>query len=352
MSAAFVDLDHDGDLDLVIAGLADLNMARERATTGALIFPDDFPGAPAQVIQNNGNATFTDISSKVKVAGLRHAVAVVPTDYDNRRDLDLIIATHAGPPALFTNLRDGTFRDDASRAGLQIEGRITSVTTADFNRDEFPDFLFGRAGAPGVFAVSGGRGRFTIVQAPEATAGATAAQFFDYDNDGLRDLLVWTSDGPRLFRNLGGEWTETTARTFASAGQNVPASGLPVRALAAADIDHDGDIDFVAAENRQSAAVWRNDGGNRNKSLRVQLTGRVSNRSGFGAKIELRAGSLRQRLETIASTPPAGPADVLFGLGSRPGADVVRVLWPSGILQAEATSPSMPVLTSPSRSRN
>ena len=346
-----MDLDHNGDLDLVIAGLADLNMARERATTGALIFPDDFPGAPAQVIQNNGNATFTDISSKVKVAGLRHAVAVVPTDYDNRRDLDLIIATHAGPPALFTNLRDGTFRDDASRAGLQIEGRITSVTTADFNRDEFPDFV-GRAGAPGVFAVSGGRGRLHDRAGPGGNRRRDRSAILRLRQRrpprSARVDVRWSAALSQPRRGMD----RTTARTFASAGQNVPAFGLPVRALAAADIDHDGDIDFVAAENRQSAAVWRNDGGNRNKSLRVQLTGRVSNRSGFGAKIELRAGSLRQRLETIASTPPAGPADVLFGLGSRPGADVVRVLWPSGILQAEATSPSMPVLTSPSRSRN
>ena len=348
VSAAFVDLDHDGDLDLVIAGLADLTTAHERARAGALTFPDDFPGAPAQVIQNNGNGTFTDISSKANVGGLRHAVAVVPTDYDNRRDLDVLIATYDGAPALFTNLRDGTFRDDASRAGLQVEGRVTSVTTADFNRDEFPDFLFGRAAAPGVFAVSSGRGRFTMVQAPEATAGAAAAQFLDYDNDGLLDLLVWTSDGPRVLRNVGGDWTDTTGRTFPPAGPGIPTAGLlSARALAAADIDHDGDVDFVADEDRRGPALWRNDGGNRNQSLRVRLSGRVSNRAGIGAKIELRAGSLRQRLETIVSTPAAGPADVLFGLGSRPGADVVRVLWPSGILQAETTSPTVPALTSP-----
>ena len=70
--------------------------------------------------------------------------------------------------------------------------------------------------------------------------------------------------------------------------------------------------------------------------MRVQLTARVSNRSALGAKIEMRAGSLRQRLETYAATPAPAPADVSFGLGDRAGADVIRVLWPSGILQAEA----------------
>ena len=71
------------------------------------------------------------------------------------------------------------------------------------------------------------------------------------------------------------------------------------------------------------------------RSLRVRLTSRVSNRSAVGAKIEMRAGSLRQQHETYAATPAPAPADVLFGLGDRAGADVVRVLWPSGILQAE-----------------
>ncbi len=79
--------------------------------------------------------------------------------------------------------------------------------------------------------------------------------------------------------------------------------------------------------------MWRNDGGNRHTSLRVRVEARVSNRSGVGAKVELR-GSLRQVIETSAASPPVA-ADVVFGLGSRTAADAIRVLWPSGILQAE-----------------
>jgi tetratricopeptide (TPR) repeat protein len=352
-SAAFVDFDHDGDLDIVIVGLADLDRAREGAAARALTFPDDFPGAPAVLLQNNGNGTFTDITGKTGVSGLRHGVAIVPTDYDNRRDVDLLIASYDGTPALFTNLRDGTFRDDASKVGIAIEGRVTSVAAADFNKDDFTDFFFGRASAPGVFAISDGRGRFRMVPAPEATAGALAAQFVDYDNDGVIDLLTWSADGPRLLRGGAGEWSDVTARAFGgtASGASAPRSA---RAALAADVDGDGDMDVIASDAAAgNVAVWRNDGGSRNASMRVRLTARVSNRSALGAKIDLRAGSLRQRLESSSSAPPAVPADILFGLGRRRGADVVRVLWPSGILQAEAanstsnTSNTGAVLTSP-----
>jgi hypothetical protein len=127
---------------------------------------------------------------------------------------------------------------------------------------------------------------------------------------------------------------------------NSPAGRAPAaRALASADIDADGDIDIVTGNASGGIDVWHNEGGSRHPSVRVRLTGRVSNRAGAGAKIDVRAGSLRQRLETSAATPAVGPADVLFGLGRRPRADVVRVLWPSGILQAETSVASPVVIT-------
>jgi hypothetical protein len=78
-----------------------------------------------------------------------------------------------------------------------------------------------------------------------------------------------------------------------------------------------------------------NDGGSRNRSFAVQLAGRVSSRGGVGAKVEIRAGSLRQKIETSAAVPMAAPADVVFGLGPRTAPDAVRVIWVSGIVQTE-----------------
>jgi hypothetical protein len=105
--------------------------------------------------------------------------------------------------------------------------------------------------------------------------------------------------------------------------------------LSLGDLDDDGDTDVVVRLVGGGIRIWKNEGGNKNASLRVRLAPRVSNRSGTGARVEIRAGSLRQQFETSSASPSVSPSDVVFGLGSRPRADVVRVLWPSGILQAE-----------------
>jgi hypothetical protein len=230
----------------------------------------------------------------------------------------------------------------AADAALRIDGSTTAVAAADVNKDSFPDFFFGGESAPGTFALSDGRGRFVTKPGPAASAGATAARFFDYDNDGLLDLLTWSADGPHLFRQVSDGWTDVTTRALG--GLSPSRSGLQAQALALADVDGDGDMDVIVA-NGDRIDWWRNDGGSRHPSVRVRLAGRASNHDGIGAKVDVRAGSLRQRLESSSASPAVAPADLVFGLGRRGRADVVRVLWPSGILQAE-TSITAPMLVS------
>ena len=109
------------------------------------------------------------------------------------------------------------------------------------------------------------------------------------------------------------------------------------------DLDGDGDTDLIFGTPGGGLKVARNDGGNTNRSVRVNLAGRVSNRSGVGAKLEVRAGSLAQKLETYSSYPAPAPADIVFGLGKRATVDVVRVLWPAGIVQAETELSKSPI---------
>jgi tetratricopeptide (TPR) repeat protein len=309
-SAAFVDVDHDGDLDIVVAG------------------------AGTRLLRNNGNGTFTDIITAARIGeGPADGIAIAPTDFDDRRDIDLVILGGSGAPRLLQNVRDGSFRDVAGTVGFPTTGRFTALAAGDFNKDGYPDFLFARADSAAVFSLSDGRGRFARTDAPASTAGATVAQFVDYDNDGLLDLFTASASGARMFRNVGKGWSDVTE----VAGVNALAKGFSgePQSIAFGDIDGDGDIDALVMSSSR-LHVWRNDGG-KNRSLVVRLAGKVSNRGGVGSKVDLRAGSLRQRIETSAVTPPLRPADLVFGLGTRSAADVVRLIWPSGTLQAEVT---------------
>ncbi len=335
-AAAFVDVDHDGDVDLLVAGLAELGTTR-RQSGGPWAFPDDFAPAPLQLLRNNGNGTFTDITKSAQLEARGHVIAIVPTDFDNHRDLDLLIVSTDAVPRLYANQRDGSFRDVAGEVGLTAVAKageaITAVAIGDVNKDDWPDLFFGRSGTS-VLALSNGRGRFDVSDAPATLGGVTAAQFVDYDNDGLLDLAAAGPNGLTVARNVGPSWTDVTATAVAGAPPGVQTA---VRSIASADLDRDGDPDLVLTAGEQTWS-WLNSGDKRNRSLRLQLRGRVTNRSGVGAKVQVRAGSLSARFETSATTPAVAAAEPLFGLGTRLGADVARVLWPSGILQAETAA--------------
>lgn len=323
ISAAFTDSDHDGDLDIFVAGFVEL--------------ADASRPAPNLMLRNNRDGTFTDISATAKInqskdkAGSK-ALAVVPTDFDNRRDVDLLVVNSGLGPDLLRNQRDGSFRDAAVEVGLGRDEDLTCVAAGDLNKDGFVDFFFGRQGRVGVFAVSDGKGKFVLKDA--AIISATAAQFVDYDNDGLLDLIASSDGGFVILRNSGKSWSSVPSDALkVTESDRVSLAGS--RQMLSGDADADGDIDLFVIARSGDIVYLQNSGGNANNSRRLSLQGRVSNRTGVGAKVLLRSGSLAQQLETYAASPSPAPSEVHFGLGRRERTDSIRVLWSSGIVQSE-----------------
>ena len=294
--AIFVDLDHDGDLDLLLVGGGSLGAYRNNLDGTFTLFPN-----ADGIVQGGTDAAFADV------------------DDDGRTDV--FVASATGPAGLFHN--DGV--RGFTRTADTIRG-TGPVAMGDYDNDGAIDIFVAGSG----LWHNSGSGQFThdmrspTLARARSAAGGTGV-FLDYDNDGWLDLLVAGPHGASLFHNDGsGRLTDRS--------QLVPAAFQrdSIGPLLVADIDGDGDQDIILGD-RTGVHVLRNDGGNAHLAMRVRLIalglGSGKNNSyGIGAKLEVRAGELYEtRVVTEAATH--------FGLGSHFKADVLRVQWPNGVPQ-------------------
>ena len=329
----FVDYDHDGDLDLYVTVDASSSPMTER-------MPMENLKAPAtRMWRNNGNGTFTDVTDSIGLAASMTATSSVGTDYNNDRAVDLIVTGNKSGPVVFQNPREGTFLTPRPWPRSTYSETV-GVAVLDFDHDGWMDVAFTHWGAPALTLWRNVEGRsFEQVSLPETNwARAYGVAAFDYDNDGWVDLIAVgeTKEGKgeiRLFRNLGPDgWKNVTA----DVGLDKIQLKDP-RAIITGDFDNDGATDLLITQNHGPAVLLKNEGGNKNNWLRLALKGLNSNKSAIGTKVEVFSDGIRQKYEIYGSNGYLGQNSpyLTVGLGQAKQADVVRMLWPGGVLQDE-----------------
>jgi tetratricopeptide (TPR) repeat protein len=342
LTATFVDADHDGDLDVFVGNFADLG---KWPGGESAMFPDDFAGAPNKLFRNDGNGKFTDITDKAGLGGGNNkTTAVVCTDFNNQRDIDFFVVNYGAPAQLFSNQRDGSFKEVAEQVGIRDSLKTLSVAAGDFNKDSFTDFyianLEGEQRATYWVYLSDGRGGFgkdrtsLIDGLPHV---AKMAQAVDYDNDGVLDVLSFSKDHLEIHGNVGVRGGRRSVYSLVSEVKDGPVSELKPadsRAVATGDFNGDGAVDSLTITSDGRLVALRNESAS-NNYVRLALEGKSSNKSGIGTKAEVRSGSLAQKLELYASSPAPAAAGLTFGLGYRTKVDALKLTWPAGIVQSE-----------------
>jgi Tfp pilus assembly protein PilF len=329
-TVTFVDYDHDGDLDLFLTG-----------------FPLETGGAPNVLWRNNGNGTFTNWTEQAGLGGAGKTRAAILSDVNNDRAVDLVVTGSGGSPTLYLNPREGKFLQQPL-APSSGESNSIGVGTLDFNKDGWMDIVVTEDGAPGITLWRSREGKsFERVPLPIDDAirawGVTA---IDVDNDGWIDIaaIVETKHGSevRVFRNRGDGSFDDVSKSL---GLDRILLKAP-RGLIAQDVDGDGDADLIVTSASDEPVWLRNDGGNRNRSVLLKLTGYADNKTAIGTKVEAFASDLRQKWEIAGASGylSQGAPEILVGLGNAEGIDLLRMLWPTGVPQDEIQIERAPVI--------
>ncbi len=336
LGLTFVDYDHDGDLDLYVTRFFP-EAQREDYNPTALNYRDRH--VPNLMWRNNGNGTFTDVTNSIGLIGHDPNLVAIGTDYNNDRAVDLVLTQWNATPAIYENPREGAFVERKPWSG-NAPTLTNAVAVLDFNHDGWMDLAFTHWGTPALTLWRNNQGK-AFDQAPLPPTNwvrAYGVAAFDYDNDGWVDLVAVgeTKDGKgevRLFRNLGPDG-------FKDVTTDVGLDKIQLqspRAIITGDYDNDGATDLLITQNRGPAVLLRNEGGNQNHWLRLNLKGLADNKSAIGTKVEIFSGGNRQKFEIAGSSGYLGQNSpyLTVGLGRETQADIVRMLWPTGVLQDE-----------------
>jgi enediyne biosynthesis protein E4 len=370
-SAGFFDYDNDGHLDLFVSRYLawsfqdNRHCGEKKPGYRAYCHPDNFDGVANLLFRNNGDGTFSDVSARAGLAGVSgKGLGVAFADYDDDGRTDVYVANDSFPSFLFRNQADGPFTEEGLLAGVALneDGKTFAgmgVDFGDYDNDGRPDLIVTdlsneryrlfRHNGDGTFRDATNT---TGIGAATLAFSGWSTRFFDYDNDGWKDIFVAqghvmdtiekTSPNlrylqpPLLLRNQSGRFVRVIA---GSAFEQAWAG----RGAAFGDLDNDGDLDAIVSNVGQRAVVLRNDGGHSRGWLRIVTRGTRSNRDGIGCKVKVvGASGLTQHFTVTTAVGYLSASDkrLLVGLGTDASARRVEIRWPSGTTQTFADVPA------------
>lgn len=352
--AAFLDYDRDGRLDLFIGNYLKYDPG-DHQYYSAQQYPGPLEYAPEtnRLLHNNGDGTFTDVSTKSGIAAQPgRAMGVTVADYDVDGWPDIYVANDTMASFLYRNNRNGTFTDVATETGVAY-GQNGEASTAmgpvfgDYENNGHQDLFVSDAHFHRLLRNTGKPGEAFEDATNASGVGTVSGQFvgwgdglFDFDNDGWKDLfivnggLVWLiPQQSSLLRNQGnGTFTDVSLQAGSFFKQQIVSRGACF-----ADYDNDGSIDAFIVTLGGKGILLHNSppAGQRNHWLTIKLVGTRSNRDGYGASLEAVAGDLHQWVQTTSASGYLSQNDPRphFGLAQHSVVDTLTIHWPSGALQ-------------------
>jgi hypothetical protein len=364
VSAAWIDYDNDGRLDLFVSNYLDWTFETSKVCgpPGRRLScsPTMYKGEPNFLYHNNGDGTFTDVSAATGIAEqIGKGMGVAIADYNGDGWMDIFVANDKERNFLFKNHGGKSFEEVGveSFVAFTEDGIPVSSMGVDF-RDWIND------GKPSLFVTALGRetfplfrnegtGSFSVdtykagIGFPSLKMSGWGNGIYDFDNDGFKDLFTANShvsenaddDPQQHYRQANAVFQNLQNGTFrdvsTQAGPDMQVRAAH-RGCAFGDLNNDGKIDVVVSAIGDHAELLYNTTTNNNHWILLQTIGVKSNRDGIGTRIKLTGESglvQYNHVTTAGSFASSSDKRVHFGLGRDTRIKEIELRWTSGRVQ-------------------